>query len=301
MKFEDSGTPRSRAIGLFAILTLWLSAAVSLPYANLLQGHFSTEGLLVLRSLSCLAVIISIGRIGAWRTTNEIAFAGFIIAFSSLTFYWSLESLGVNATAVLVTLTPIVNLVIAMIEGKRPSWAAMLSLAALIAGTAWALEIWSQPLPPEGLIQMFACMVASGIGFHYWGKAPDTVTVSEKCFWLCAATIIESLLVAWAFDMDLNLGKYAEPAFRKPLLRYAIPVTLFIFVSIIPYSRVGKMNTVLACALSQAGMPFTIMGAALFADEHLKAHQWPGVFLALFGATALSVQTLLAKPAARPG
>lgn len=296
MKIEYVGTTRSRTIGLVAILLTWISAAISVPKAKVLQDDFSSQELLIIRSIFCLfvAMLFSNGR--AWRTTSEIVLAGFIIGFSSYMFYGAIESLGVNATAVLVTFIPAVNLAIVLIEGKRVSNMVATSLAVLIGGTCWALELWNQSLPTEGLVLMGSCIVMSAIGFHYWGRAPDEVTVSQKCFWLSVAGLVLALPFYWIAPFTIGMQKYGDQDLLETLFQFTITVIAYIFFSTVPYSRVGKMHTVLASALSQAGMPFIIVGSSIFAHEHLKPSQWPGVILALAGAIALSTQTYYARP-----
>ena len=302
MKTEYSGTARSGRIGFAAIVIMWITAAVSVPFSKILfeQFRFSAEEILIVRSLACILAAVAIGRAAAWRTRGIVVIAGLLIGASSIGFYRAIASWSVNPVIVILTLVPVVTMIVTRCRGKHISATAIASLAFLIAGTAWALEPWNKPVQIEGFLWALSCVVLGGIGFDLWGRAPKETTVSEKCFWLSFWTCVLAFVVMKMRGGHFHAGRMLEPQALRTLAVFVGTVTIYIFFSIVPVSRVGKMNTVTAVVLMQFGTPVVIVGAELFVGEKLLFHQWPGVITAIAGAIFLSIQTLRVNTNSEP-
>ena len=297
MKTEyHAGTVRSHRIGLAAIFLVWITAAISVPLIKVLNGRLSAEEILIWRSLACIALALAIVRGKVWRSTKETKQAGFLIGFSSIAFYRAIEVWDVNPVVVLGCFIPVVNVGIDVYGRKKTSSTIILSLCCILAGTAWALESWNQRFNPEGLMWSAAFVILGGIGFDMWGKAPETDTVLEKSFWLSLWTGVYAVLILVVARPFSGIAVYGDGRIAGILAIYLVLSAVFIFVSIIPFNRIGKMPTATASILLQAATPATIVGAFLLLGERLSLSQWLGVALALVGAGFLSVQSIQSEP-----
>ncbi|MCX6715794.1 MAG: hypothetical protein NT077_02100 [Candidatus Taylorbacteria bacterium] len=295
MHAEQVGTARSRKIGLIAIFLVWVTTAVVNSLAKILnENGISAEEILVFRSVLCILVALSIAGFGVLKVSFKVMLAGFVMALSGVAFYRAIEVWqSVNSVAVVVAFMPVVNIVIGLFEGKRVSGTVIISMTCLILGVVIALEPWSQPISIPGLLWAISCVIISGIGFEMWGREPETVTISQKCFWLSIWALGMSLaIIGFSDNETLCLAKYADMRLVKILVAFAIPVTIYLFLSIVPFSRVGKMNVVTATILIQGCTPATLIGSYFLVGERLSLHQWSGVAVALIGASFLSVQTI---------
>lgn len=301
MNIENSGTPRSRRIGLGAIFLTWVTVAVVNSLAKILNASFSAEELLSVRSTLCIGVAFCIVGNKVWKVDWKVILSGFIIACSSVAYYRAIEIWrSVNSVTVVIAFMPIVNVVIALIEGKRISPTVIISMTCLMAGVVFALEPWNQPVSGLGLFWSIVCGVMGSIGFEMWGREPESVTVSQKCFWLSISALAVSLvIIRWFDDRPIDLTKYTDPRLAKTMIMFAIPVVVYIFASIIPFSRVGKMNVVTACILIQGATPATIIGSYFLVGETMNVWQVCGLFVALAGAICLSVQIIRAPKVIR--
>lgn len=296
MKSETVGTPQSRKIGMAAILMVWLTAAINIPLSKDLLAHISTEELLIVRSVACIAVALALTRGRAWKSSPSVVVAGLAVGIGSITFYRALSLLGVDPVVCLMTFAPVVSLAFVFWEGKRPPFVTVFGILAVIGGTLWALEPWNNKLDPDGIKLAIVCIVTSAAGFELWGRAPDSATVSEKSFWLSAWVLILAPIIMHFVTLESHPEAYADSTVIKLLLEVVGFVTVYLFCSIVPYSRVGKMNVVAATALSQAGGPFVIFGAFLILGDRWLLHQCLGAGLAIAGAVFVSVETFRAKP-----
>lgn len=287
---ESSTSARSVRIGLAAIAATWLTGPVSIPIVKMLRPNFSAEELLFVRSLFGLICSYAIAREKVWKTGWRIRLAGVIMASSSLGFYRAVQAWDINPIMVIIAILPVVNIIIAWIEGRKISPIVYVSFAFLMYGIVTALDPWNQPINTVGLSWALFCVVGGAIGCELWGKASLDTTISEKCFWFAVPLLVATPIIVLCTQLPLRIEKYYDS--RSLWLLFvlgAVNGIVYMYATIAPFSRVGKMNTVTATVLLQVATPCTIIGAYYLTGEVLNSSQWVGVFIALFGATILSV------------
>jgi len=104
------------------------------------------------------------------------------------------------------------------------------------------------------------------------------------------------------FTQDtIHLIGYADLHSYLLLALFGCLAGIYVIVTIIPFDKVGRMNTATASVLMQGGAPATIIGSYFIVGETFSVSQWIGVVVAIIGAAFLSVQLALAtnsKPSA---
>lgn len=285
----NTSTARSLKIGLAAIAIVWLTGPLTVPIVKMLKGQFSPEEILIIRSIfGCLAAL-TIGGRSIWSADRIVKIAGLIIGCSSLAFYRAIQTWDVNPVMMVLTFLPIVNIMFALAHGRKLSWIVVGSFFLLIYGVMRTLDPWSQPINVAGLLWALLCVLLGGIGFELWGKASPRTTISDICFWLAFPLLVISTLIVCIFQGPLHFEKYIEP--RSAFLLISLGVVngvVYMYATIAPFSRIGKMDTVVATVLLQGTTPCTIVGAYFLVDERLTGPQWAGVGIALVGAVILS-------------
>jgi len=275
-------------IGLTAIVVTCVTAALTVPLIKTLKGQFSSEELLIVRSLFGFvgALIISRDAIRYDRKTIE---AGIIVGLSSIAFYRAVQVWDVNPCMVIMAGLPLVNVAIAVYEGRKVSALVIFSVFCLIAGVTIALEPWKQAMNWTGLWYMLACNIIGGIGFELWARLPEKVSVSDKCFWLSVPLIFMSLVVMFLTHQCPDMGKYLVPHTALVVAFFGIiGGVVYMYGTIVPFALI-EVQTV--CVLLQGTTPAAIIGAYFMAGESLSSRQWVGVIVAIIGTAILSVWT----------
>lgn len=320
MNAEIAGTRRSYWVGAGSLVISWIAAAVINSYMNALNARgFSGEELLYIRSLSCMAIALVATRVAVVHMNSPGHKACAVVAASSVLFYEAMAVwMAVNPIIVLISLMPVVNIYLARRDGKKITLVTYGCAALLIAGVAWALDPFSQPLSRPGLILTLACVVVSSVGLDMWSKTDDTVTLWHKGFWLGVYAVAFSVpvmacrhiyhLLAGEIVTPIRVeaAKYSDPDVQKYLWMFAVFAAVYIYSTIMPFTRAGKMDVVHASIMLQGATPASLVGTWFIIGERIALWQIPGVACALLGATLVTVQLIRApsavsSPAARPG
>ncbi|HEX7724547.1 MAG TPA: hypothetical protein VF438_02305, partial [Candidatus Paceibacterota bacterium] len=270
--------------------------------------HISAEELLVVRSVACMTVAFLL--VG-WRVTcspASVKKAGFIIAISSISFYQAIQVWGeVNPVIAIAALIPAMNIYLARRDGLRVPASVYASLVCLVVGVFMALKPWSVHIHVLGAILALICVVVSAIGFDLWGKAPLAVTAPEKCFWLSVWALLFAVLIMAGREFlacmpraqerishlgfsvqTFDIAPYRSSTVRETLFWFGGIGAVYLFSTIIPFSRSGKMKTEWASVFIQGATPASMIGAYYLVGERLDVTQRVGVGIALAGAGYLS-------------
>ncbi len=320
MNTEIVGTRRSYWIGAGSLVVSWFAAAIINSLMNALNARgFSGEELLYFRSLPCMAVAFIAIRSTVMEMDTYSHKACAAVAISSIMFYESMAVWkAVIPVIVLIALMPVVNIFLARRDGKKITILAYVSALLLVGGVAWSLDPFSQPFSKAGMILALGCVIVSSVGFDMWSKTGRTVTLWHKGFWLGVYTTLFAILVVGSrhlvgalmgnavVPISVEFGKYDDPTVQRYLWIFTIFAVVYIYSTIVPFTRIGKMDVVHASIMLQGATPASLIGSWLIIDERIKMWQIPGIICALIGATLVTVQLIRApavvsSPAARPG
>lgn len=294
------GTRRSHAIGALAIVATWVSAAVSVPYSKVVMGHgFTAEDILIVRSIACILVALIVSGGSAWRSGWHTILAGLIVGIASICFYRAIDVWEVAPVVVLLAFQPVVNLAIALAERKRPTWAVVIALAGLIAGTAVFLDPRHIRMSWPGLSWTVVSVILGGIGCELWSRGPKGSTVCQKSFWLGAPLIVIAFAVNRAAGHSFEPLRLVEPGIATPAMLFTAFVTLYIFAVIAPYSPIGQMDVVKATMLMMFATPFVVELSTRVNGERISGSQWLGALVVIGSAAAVARDAIRAEPQAK--
>ncbi|MFA6432226.1 MAG: hypothetical protein WCV82_00160 [Candidatus Paceibacterota bacterium] len=294
MKDTFYGDTRSHRIGFAAIVMACLAGTVTTAMAakgGVLGDQLVPEEMLFVRSacVAAAAYAIALGKV--YPVNWKIFWAGLLLGLSSICFFRALQAWRVNPVVVMLTLVPAVNIAISFLDGHKPSKTVILSAACLILGCAISVAPSNGSFSLSGLAWSIACILTSAWGFDLWGKCPESTTVSEKCFWYGVSATILAGISVYSLGLPLSPIKFAAiPAVT--LLLFCGMSVLYMYASIIPFDKLGKMDTARASTLLYSSTPISILGAWLINHEEMALWRLPGVALATLGAIWLTKETL---------
>lgn len=280
---------RTRSIvGFSAIIVVWVTSAITVPLIKTLKSEFSSEELLIIRSLfgASVALIALRGNMRADRMTIA---AGTVVSLSSIAFYRAVQIWNVNPCMVIMAALPVINVVIAIYEGRKVSALVIWSMLGIIVGVAIALEPWRQSMNSAAICYMVVCNILGGIGFELWARAPKTTSASAKCFWMGISLIVISLIIMLSTGQSFGAEKYFSVRIILTVLFFGMAGgVLYIYATIIPF---GRIKTETASVLLQGTTPAAIIGTYFIRGESLSVLQWSGVIVAVVCTAILSVWT----------
>ncbi len=287
---------RRTLLGLLGVLGIWLTAGLALPFVNapVFQNAFSEERLMVFRgfgtALLALVWVVLFERprsliryydedAGVVRFLNGYtALIALTLPFATLGLFNGIRNWGASPTIIVITATPVVNIVIGFFIGRRLPCAAVLGLAAVFGGVAVAL--WGGEFVLVGFA--WAAFGTLMNGFLYEWFARGKGTLMKMCFWAMVGMGVLGLVLSWGESWQGILSPHLS-----------VLVSQWIFVGGFLYWVANllafqKLPTTEASVLAQGETPAVIMGAYILLGESLTVSQWGGVVAALFGAGTLA-------------
>lgn len=292
------GTTRSHRIGLAAIAVSWVSAGLINSVMKVLNNRtFEPEELLVIRSILCMIACLALAGRAALRGSRYLHISGFVVGISSICFYRAISAWTVNYVLAALSIMPIMNVIIARSLRRHIPRSVYICMAVIIGGVIWSLEIWKdEPFDAAGLGWTLACAVLSAIGFEMIGTGRGELT--QKVFALSLGTLCLSVGIL-AFTGKLEWSRYADATNLQICAVFGIPATIYIFSTMIPFSRHGEMDVAWASVFLMGATPASMGLSYLILGEKLNASQMAGVAVALGASAVLAFQLCRAEqPAA---
>ncbi|OIO49491.1 MAG: hypothetical protein AUJ34_01080 [Parcubacteria group bacterium CG1_02_41_12] len=268
---------RKTLLGLIGILGIWITAGLALPFVNILT-MFTSPQLMVFRGFMTviMSFIILRGNIG--RVDKYTYLIALTLPFVTLGLFQGIRHWGAGPTIIIVTATPLVNLIIGAFLGRHVSSASIIGLVMVISGVIIAR--WGGNFQWIGFMWSLFGTVMNGILYEFFARAKSTSM--QKCFWahigMGTLGIILSSGVSWA--------PIAEPKIVLLILGFTfVGGLLYWIANLLAFEN---LPTTEASVLAQGETPAVILGSAILLNEHLTTIQWIGVLIALYGAWYLS-------------
>src|SRR3989338_1255187 len=282
---------RKTLIGLFGILGIWLTAGLALPFVNVLN-MFTPPQLMVFRGfLTAIMALIGLrGVIGRVDKYNYLI--AFVLPFATLGLFEGIRHWGAGPTIIIITATPLVNLVIGTFLGRRVSRASIIGLVLVLGGVVMAR--WGGHFQWEGFAWTLFGTIMNGILYELFARAKATPL--QKCFYACMGMGTLGLVLS----AGASWSAIAEPRLILLILGFAfVGGFLYWIANLVAFEN---LPTTEASILAQGETPAVILGASVMLGEHLTFVQWVGVGIALYGAWYLSrwlaKQSVQEQPAA---
>jgi len=264
-------------LGLLGVLGIWLTAGLALPFVNVLN-MFTPPQLMVFRGFltATMAFIGLRGVIG--RVDKYTCLIALTLPFATLGLFEGIRHWGAGPTIIIITATPIVNLIIGAFLGRRISLASIFGLALVFVGVSIAR--WGGHFQWAGFAWTLFGTIMNGILYEFFARAKSAPL--QICFWgsigMGSLGLILSVNTSWAPIANLNIALLVLGfAFIGGLLYWVANLTAF-----------NNLPTTEASVLAQGETPAVILGASIFLGESLTIWQWFGVAIALYGAWYLS-------------
>lgn len=268
---------RKTLLGLLGALGIWLTAGLALPFVNVLY-MFAPEQLMVFRGfLTALMAFIGLrGVIG--RVDKYTYLIALTVPFATLGLFQGIRHWGAGLTIIVITATPLVNLLIGAFLGRRISGASILGLILVLGGVTIAQ--WDGHFEWEGFAWTLFATIANGTLYEWFSRAKSKLL--QKCFWgslgMGTLGLILSANASWT--------PIANPKLALLVVGFAfVGGFLYWLANLLAFEN---LPTTEASVLAQGETPAVIIGASLLLGEHLTLIQWFGVAIALFGAGYLS-------------
>ncbi|MDP2932963.1 MAG: DMT family transporter [bacterium] len=268
---------RKTAIGLLGVLGIWFTAGLALPFVNVLK-MFTPQQLMVFRGfLTALMAFIGLkGIIG--RVDKYTYLIALTLPFATLGLFQGIRHWGAGPTIIIITATPLINLIIAAFLGRRISSAAVIGLALMLGGVIMAR--WGGHFQWTGFLWTAFGTIMNGILYEWFARAKANPL--QKCFWACIGMGVLGLLLS----INASWSRIAEPKLIMAVVGFAfVGGFLYWLSNLIAFE---KLPTLEASILAQGETPAVIIGAHFMLKESLALTQWFGVAIALFGAWYLS-------------
>lgn len=268
---------RKTLLGLFGVLGIWLTAGLALPFVNVLN-MFTPPQLMVFRGFltAGMALIGLRGIIG--RVDKYTYLIALTLPFATLGLFEGIRHWGAGPTIIIITATPLVNLVIGAFLGRRVSQASIIGLVLVLGGVVMAR--WGGHFQWAGFAWTMFGTIMNGILYEFFARAKATSL--QKCF--CACTGMGTL--GLALSAGASWSAIAEPKLILLVLGFAfVGGFLYWIANLMAFEN---LPTTEASVLAQGETPAVIFGASVLLGEHLTLVQWVGVVIALYGAWYLS-------------
>ena len=268
---------RKTLLGLFGVLGIWLTAGLALPFVNVLN-MFTPPQLMAFRGFltAGMALIGLRGAIG--RVDKYTYLIALTLPFATLGLFEGIRHWGAGPTIIIITATPLVNLIIGAFLGRRVSQASITGLVLILGGVVMAR--WGGHFQWAGFVWTVFGTIMNGILYEFFARAKATSL--QKCFYACMGMVILGLVLS----SGASWSAIAEPKLILLVLGFAfVGGFLYWIANLMAFEN---LPTTEASVLAQGETPAVIFGASVLLGEHLTFVQWVGVVIALCGAWYLS-------------
>jgi len=268
---------RKTLLGLFGVLGIWLTAGLALPFVNVLN-MFTPPQLMAFRGF-LTAGMAFIGLRGIIGCVDKYTYLiALTVPFATLGLFEGIRHWGAGPTIIIVTATPLVNLIIGDFLGRRVSRASITGLVLILGGVMMAR--WGGHFQWAGFAWSLFGTIMNGVLYEWFSRAKAGML--QKCF-------LGSLgmgTLGLVLSINASWRPITEPKLALFVIGFAfVGGFLYWLSNLIAFEN---LPTTEASVLAQGETPAVIIGASVLLGEHLTFIQWVGVAVALYGAWHLS-------------
>lgn len=278
---------RKRIEGLLAVLGIWLTAGVALPFVNRLT-NVSPEQLLTARGVVTAVFAFLLLGGDVFSVDRYTLLLAPILGLASFGLFKGIRAWGAGPTLIIVTLTPLLNFIFTRLSGKHVARSALRGLAFLFVGAI--LSHWGWHYHHAGLCySLFGTLCNAGV-YELFARAKSKAL--QQCFWgmfgMGSIGMFLSASSNWHAVLD-------QPSLVATLIGFAlVSGLLYWLANIAAFERLPKDH---ASVLAQGETPAVILMAWFIVGERITLIQGIGVLVSLTGAWILKRSL---TPEARP-
>ena len=264
-------------LGLIGVLGIWLTAGLALPFVNVLKA-FTPEQLMVFRGF----LTASMAFIGLGGKFSRVDHYTWLIAitmpFATLGLFEGIRHWGAGPTIIIITATPVVNIIVSFFLGRQISAASIIGLILVLGGVIIANGGGRFQL--AGFLWTIFGTIMNGILYEFFARAKALPL--QKCFYACLGMGILGLILSSLSSSTVQMNA----SLITTLLGFAfIGGLLYWYANLLAFEH---LPTPEASVLAQGETPAVIIGAFFLLGERLIWTQSIGVVVSIIGACYLS-------------
>jgi len=264
---------RKTAVGLIGVGGIWLTAGAALPFVNVM-GMFTPEQLMAVRGCLTAVIALVMMRRVPFRVDRYTYLIAITLPLCTLGLFKGIRLWGAGPTIIVVTATPVVNLIIGMFLGRKISLTVVMTFILVLGGVAVAH--WGSHFEWLGFSWSVFATVANGFLYEWFARAK--ASSFEKGFWAYFGMGVLGLGLSIGADWSPML----EPRVVVLVIGFAIVGGfLYVMANLIAFKNLPTNE---ASVLAQGETPAVILGAWLLLGERLTWIQGIGIGISLFGA-----------------
>lgn len=271
-------------VGIIAAIGIWMTAAIAVPLVNVFNTLTTGELMVVRGGVSVILIIVLFRRRISFPARNVFLFS-FLFALANFCLYNGIRAWGANPTIVILTTTPVINILAKWWRGQAVDLRVTGALTVLLIGVLIALNPWQTSFDLHGFLWSIVATLLVGVGFEILG-ASKNIDRYNKSFWMAMLMTIVGVMTTILADRPPFAEEVWDISHIVALVFYGFTGGfLYIIANVIAFE---KLKTDVASTLAMGETPAVIVGAWITLNERLSPIQWAGVILAL-GATAILI------------
>ncbi|HYC34456.1 MAG TPA: DMT family transporter, partial [Candidatus Paceibacterota bacterium] len=255
--------PKNTKLGLLAVLGIWLTAGLALPFVNVLS-MFTPAQLMVLRGGVAALIVLLAVRYRPARPDKYAWAIMLVLPFATLGLYQGIRYWGAGPTLIILTTSPVINLLVSVFLGNKISRAAITGLVLMFGGVV--LARWGGHFNWTGFAWSVLASVMSGVLYEFLARS-KTGSMQK-----CILAYIGMAMLGFIVGFKDSWGALADGRLVLVVVAFAfIGGFLYWIANVVAFKN---LRTLEASVLAQGETPAVILGAWLFLGEHLTLFQW---------------------------
>lgn len=276
--------PNATVAGIIAAIGISMTAAIALPLVNVFKTLTTGELMVVRGGVSAILIATLFPR-RIFLATRNIFLFSLLFASANFCLYSGIRAWGANPTIVILTTTPIINILAKWWRGHTVARRVTRSLMMLLVGVLVALNPWQTPFSTQGFLWSVTATLLVGVGFEILGVSKN-IDPYHKSFWIAALMVMIGVITTIFGGRLPFVAETWDISHVTALALYGcIGGFLYIIANVVAFE---KLKTEVASTLAMGETPAVIIGAWITLGEQLSIVQWMGVILALGATAALS-------------
>lgn len=268
---------RKTLLGLFGVMGIWLTAGLALPFVNVLNMFTPTQLMVFRGFLTALMALVGLrGHIK--RVDTYTYLIALVLPFATLGLFEGIRHWGAGPTIIIITATPLVNLLIGSFLNQKISPASIVGLVLVLAGVLMAR--WGGNFQWTGFLWTLFGTIMNGILYEFFVRSKALPL--QKCFYGSIGMGMLGLILS----VGASWTAVIEPSTALSILGFAfVGGFLYWIANLLAFENLPTTD---ASVLAQGETPAVILGASILLGETLTSFQWFGVGVALCGACYIS-------------
>jgi len=243
--------------GIIAAIGISMTAAIALPLVNVFKTLTTGELMVVRGGVSVILIAALFPRRISLATRNVFLFS-LLFASANFCLYNGIRAWGANPTIVILTATPLINILAKWWRGQMVDLRVTGSLAVLLVGVLIALNPWQTPFDLHGFLWSVTATLLVGVGFEILG-ASKNIDPYHKSFWIAMLMVIIGVVTTILAGRLPFVAEAWDISHVVALVLYGCTGGfLYIIANVVAFE---KLKTEVASTLAMAETPAVIIGA----------------------------------------